>query len=379
MRIVECPGCGSTHHVTRVDPYVYCDHCDNVFPIDESLLQSEFSEITSEFTTPHVDEGVEESRTVTRDVVPLPKVPKLKLASQLERRRNEVVFLDYLSFTLNENCAEGYGDTRLRHTARLFLDAIPELGFAETSNGLYGFTHSGNLMIAGEVVGKIATGGNNGRTFVEFTGKACAWIHREIWATWLDQVNARLSRVDLAYDDFDGTHSVHWMKQQFQSGAFKNRGQNPSVEMAGPWLNTDLWSKGLTFYVGKRENGKMLRSYEKGRQLGDPDSLWVRHEVEFKRQKEKLLTTEMLRKPAEYLAGAYKPLEWISDCEPAKLDRVREETKITFESLQHYLRLCYGKVLYVMNEVIGDPEKIISLLSVSGFPRRLNKAALVAA
>lgn len=379
MKVVECPSCGSTHLRTSVEPFEYCDQCDTVFPVDESLLQSEFTELSSIFTPPHTDEGVEESRTVIRDAVPLPKVPKVKLARQLERRRNEEVFLDYLSFTLKENSVDGHGDTRLRNTARLFSDAIPELGFSETDRGLYGFSHSGNLTIAGETVGKIATGGNNGRTFVEFTGKASAWIDREAWATWLDQVDARLSRVDLAYDDYEGTHSVHWMKEQYENGSFKNRGQNPSVEMAGPWLNPDLWSKGLTFYVGKRENGKMLRSYEKGRQLGNPDSLWVRHECEFRRQKEKPLTTDMLRNPKEYLTGAFTALEWIAECEPAKLDRVKEETMISFETLQHYARLSYGKLLNVMIHVIGDPEKIIKLLTVDGIPRRLHQSAMVAA
>ncbi|WP_316368086.1 replication initiation factor domain-containing protein [Candidatus Thiodiazotropha sp. CDECU1] len=343
-------------------------------------MKSEFSECTNEFTPPHAIEGAEMlSRTVIRDVVVPIRVPRLKLSRQLERRRGETVFVDYLSFTLVEGIVEGYGDTRLRNVAQLFVDAIPELGFSESDRGLYGFTHSGDLTIAGETVGKIATGGNNGRTFVEFTGKACAWIDREKWATWLDQVNARISRVDLAYDDYEGSHSVHWMKQQYIDGEFKNRGQNPNVSQIGPWLNRDLWENGLTLYVGKRQNGKMLRSYEKGRQLGDSKSKWVRHEVEFRRTREKPLTTDMIRNPVEYLTGSYTPLEWIADVTPARVDRVKLETKITFETLVHYARLCYGKLFHVMSQVIGDPEKIIQQLCVEGFPRRLNQSAMVAA
>ena len=75
------------------------------------------------------------SRTVIRDVVVPIRVPRLKLSRQLERRRGETVFVDYLSFTLVEGIVEGYGDTRLRNVAQLFVDAIPELGFSESDRG----------------------------------------------------------------------------------------------------------------------------------------------------------------------------------------------------------------------------------------------------
>ncbi len=39
---------------------------------------------------------------------------------------------------------------------------------------------------------------------------------------------------------------------------------------------------GRTLYIGKRENGKMLRIYEKGKHLGNPVSSWVSVELELK-------------------------------------------------------------------------------------------------
>jgi phage replication initiation protein len=123
----------------------------------------------------------------------------------------------------------------------------------------------------------------------------------------------------------------------------------------------------------------MLRSYEKGRQLGDQSSPWVRHEVEFRRTREKPLTTDMLRNPLEYLVGAYKPLEWIANVTPAVIDRVKIETKISYDSLVNYAKTSYGRLIHVMHQVMGDPEKVIRKLSVEGIPRRLNPSAMVAA
>lgn len=46
------------------------------------------------------------------------------------------------------------------------------------------------------------------------------------------------------------------------------------------WAQRAPDGRGRTFYVGRRENGKLLRVYEKGKQLGAENSPWVRIELE---------------------------------------------------------------------------------------------------
>lgn len=67
-------------------------------------------------------------------------------------------------------------------------------------------------------------------------------------------------------------------------------------------FNSD--GSGDTLYIGSRDSGKLARHYEKGKQLGDKSSIWVRHEVEFL-AKDRVLPWDMLLHPAEYLKGAY--------------------------------------------------------------------------
>ena len=58
-------------------------------------------------------------------------------------------------------------------------------------------------------------------------------------------------------------------------------------------------------------NGKMLRIYEKGKQLGDSESPWVRVEAEL-RNKSRVIPWDALTRPGSYLAGAYPCLAYLS-------------------------------------------------------------------
>ena len=58
----------------------------------------------------------------------------------------------------------------------------------------------------------------------------------------------------------------------------------------------------MTLFIGSRGSAKYCRIYEKGRQLGDPDSPWVRFEVEY-RKADSVLPIDMLIKPGQYLTG----------------------------------------------------------------------------
>jgi len=370
MKIVECLSCGSTMPLSHSDGMQCCEHCETIFPVPDSVLAAE----VGGFTPPHILGGDFVPRAVIRGLVD--PAPTYNLSAAVEHRRNSPVFVDYLSFTLPDHLIPGFGHERCRQMAGLLVGSLPEFEFEESEKGLYGYTHSGSILVGGTLVGRIATGGNSGTIFIELTGKGTYFIDAPSWADWLDRIGARLSRIDLAHDDYLGSHTVHDVRDAYKRGEFKNRGQNPSCSLAGSWDNPDKWSEGLTYYVGKRDSGRMLRAYDKGKEQGDPTSPWVRFEVEFRRQRERPLVTDMLRRPAEYYKGAYAWLAWVDESVPVVLDRVHLAAKITYEALIGYAKTAYGKLINVMEEVCGSADEIIDLLRVDGIPRRLESASV---
>ncbi len=65
---------------------------------------------------------------------------------------------------------------------------------------------------------------------------------------------------------------------------------------------------GTTLEIGRRVNGKLVRAYEKGRQLGNVDSEWVRVEIQFG-NKDRVIPHEIVLKTDHYFVGAHKALE----------------------------------------------------------------------
>lgn len=163
--------------------------------------------------------------------------------------------------------------------------------------------------------GLVAWGGasQRGRIWVSFSGEGCARI--EEWpgvATWLESHGARLTRVDLAHDDFASeTVSMERVVQAYAVGGFNAGGRKPAHSLQGDWLLGEGSTKGRTFYVGSRENGKLFRAYEKGKQLGEASSPWVRLECEW-RSKSRWLPYDMVKRPGAYLAGAFPWLSFLS-------------------------------------------------------------------
>lgn len=100
--------------------------------------------------------------------------------------------------------------------------------------------------------------------------------------------DGKISRIDLAHDDFKGEYSsFDWANEQESNDMFllpKTRNR-PACTIAGEFKHGDPQNKGLTLYVGSRKNGKVIRCYEKGKQLGDKSSPWFRSELEIHAKK----------------------------------------------------------------------------------------------
>lgn len=238
---------------------------------------------------------------------------------------------------------------------------------ASRNKGHLGYSDSWEL---GNGYGILATGGQaQGNTcLVSLNGSGCAPV--KDWQAvhaLLRSVDARITRIDLAYDDFQGVYNIIAALEMQALGKFASQGRPPAAQYV-----TDFDSgQGKTLYVGSRDNGKLLRVYEKGKQLGDPLSPWVRWEVEL-HNKDRTIPPEVLLRPGDYLAGAYPCLAWVSETQD-RIKTTRQQLKISFDHLVKYCRQSYGKLVYVMHEGLGyDPRDIVERLSVVGIPPRLD-------
>jgi len=238
----------------------------------------------------------------------------------------------------------------------------------DRGRGIHWYERSFSL---GESKGIFAYGGNNQTALLSLPGEACHQIPD--WPKLVeflrDYLGARISRLDCAVDDFQGKHSVDDAVAMYQAGLFNAGGRKPKIKQSGNWLEPD--GSGRTFYVGSRRNGKLLRAYEKGMQLGIPWHPWVRWEVEL-HNIDRVIPWDAVLEPGKYVAGAYpKALGWVSE-EQARIRTLSHTARIGYDALTHWHSLAYGKHIDVMMAVEGTAEKVVERLRRPGFPARLD-------
>jgi phage replication initiation protein len=284
--------------------------------------------------------------------------------------------IDWLSFTFME-----FAEVDLPRMVRLWLTEWLECEIGgEEGNGLHGFEnsvkfyrqHIGTLI----PVGLVAWGGANqkGRAYVSISGAGCMLI--EDW--WnvrriLESLHCRITRVDVAVDAMEGQFSPLDAVAWYSSGGFTSGGRRPKYKVEGDWLE-DIGA-GKTFYVGKRQNGKYGRLYEKGKQLGDPTSTWSRFEVEI-HNVDREIPYSILTNPSEYFSGCYPCCQGLVDVGSARIKTNQKEHEISLARLLSYCRQSYGRLVYVLKLANDDDSEIIKELSVTGIPRRLEKSSL---
>lgn len=241
----------------------------------------------------------------------------------------------------------------------------------DRGRGLHGYTHSYDLGVSSAL---LAYGGQRGTALLSFPGLACALVKdwQGLRQFLEDHYKARITRWDGAVDDFEGKHSVDSAVKLFKHGAFGSGGRRPSCEQRGNWIEPD--GNGRTFYVGKRENGKMLRVYDKGMQLGVPWHPWTRWEVEM-HNRDRVIPWDVLEFPGHYVVGAFpQALRWAQK-EMRKIKTLHEEATISYDVLAGHAARSYGKLISVMLKQEGSPEAVIDKLKRQGIPARLEHPA----
>ncbi|HHB0966664.1 TPA: replication initiation factor domain-containing protein, partial [Vibrio cholerae] len=136
-------------------------------------------------------------------------------------------------------------------------------------------------------VGFVALGGNRNTCYFQIEGVGCRTVleHTSLFRLhwWLDLLGcSRLSRIDLAVDDFHGLFGREYAKKAYSDDAFRtaragrapNGGERLVSEPNGKIINE-------SFEVGSRESRIYWRIYNKAAQLG-LDMHWFRNEVELK-------------------------------------------------------------------------------------------------
>jgi phage replication initiation protein len=250
---------------------------------------------------------------------------------------------------------------------RISEELSPKLGaLTDRNRGLHGYRHSLAFDNGGAL---FAHGGQRGTGFLSMPGEACALVPdwQRAYLFLRDELQAKITRWDGAVDDFKGEHSVDLAMQWYLGGSFGTGGNKPSMRQAGNWAEPD--GTGRTIYIGKGAHGKMLRVYEKGKQLGDSASPWVRWELQLG-NRDRVIPLEVLLNPGPYVAGAYDCLGWINE-EASRVRVVRKTAQIGYAALTEHARNAYGRFLYVMRDVEGSDEAVLDKLVVPGFPKRL--------
>lgn len=215
-----------------------------------------------------------------------------------------------------------------------------------------------------EFAGHVCIGGQRNTILVQITGAGILRA-REGWQERLLKIakrldGFRLTRVDVSYDDFNAEqYSVDKALADYQAGEFTSRGRPPTVEQRGNWIRPD--GRGRTLYVGRRENGKVCRVYEKGRQLGDPASEWVRIEVEW-HNKDRVIPLDIIRQPGAYLAGAYSAFSFC-DVKQCTVTIAKNALRITYDALMGHLQRSYGRLFSVVATVESDLESLVRSLA----------------
>lgn len=215
--------------------------------------------------------------------------------------------------------------------------------------------------------GFVCIGGQNDTIMISINGVGCTYgkegweAHFNAWLNLFCQ-EPKITRIDLAHDDLYGEYTnIDWFNEQHTIGGFTNGGRPPSVEFRGDWKKPN--GKGRSLYIGSRDSSKFTRIYEKGRQLGDKDSQWLRTEVEYK-SRDIFIPLEVLTNPSQYFLASY-PCFHIFDgqVDVSKFDRVEKQDLMTFQQAIDILKNQYGRYLYFFRHVYDDDAVLLDLLT----------------
>lgn len=294
---------------------------------------------------------------------------------------------------------------------RLGVEVIwPEATFTKSAAGMRGYPTCQAITVGGVQYGLLGYGakGHN-RSHVSLTGVACKTLTPELVEVvedMLRMLDARLSRLDICLDFYNGERTYDHALFAYDRGDFKSSdgGRNPKKKVLGETDGNGL-NLGRTLYVGSRGGEKMARIYEKGlevyanlpkelREMSDSRALvfnledkaiadnWLRIEVEFTRQKkERDLPLEMLTLRDKYFAGAYPYCNdalgfFVGDgLRPVTL---KTDLEVDLIKMIDNGRRSYGSLVHTMKELLFTDTDIVEYLTSGCLNNKLVKSGMLA-
>ncbi|HFC8543939.1 TPA: replication initiation factor domain-containing protein [Neisseria weaveri] len=301
----------------------------------------------------------------------------------LRRGRDDGAFIDQITFTLHEDSIPKVAGT-------VFVsDTEYMVKYSEFLQDILGFGISGKLPYKGKFFyktcyqlgpdnveyGKVHYGGQRETILVELNGTGCmaakaGWENR-LYEFLKKCVRPKITRCDVAHDFFDGEYTPEQAMLDHDNGHYDIHNMRPKSQCSGTaWRKED--GSGKTFYIGKRGNSKYTRIYEKGRQLGDKNSKWVRFETEF-RAGDIEIPLDILLYAGSYLGGAYPIGRSIFTGQAKRMTAMEKTVDLTLDHKMYYARNQVGKFVNFLRDIGWSSDEIVKALTykVEGYPKGL--------
>lgn len=337
------------------------------------------------FLNPALDAAAVDPRNATQAdylAVPLLRVDAVITADGVQdemiRRptgRNNC-FIDWISITMQSDTFEdaktssqvlnNFRQSAIIENAGDVLKDIFGFGIeGENKNGRNFYERSFNLE---HNAGFICIGGQNDTVMISINGTGCTYGkhgwegHLEAWLNLFAR-EFKITRVDLAHDDLYGEYTdVDWFNNQHTIGGFtRGAGRPPSVECRGDWKRPN--GKGRTLYIGSRQSPKFCRIYEKGKQLGDTESKWLRTEVQYS-SRGMLIGSDVLIKPNEFFSVTYPCFSIFEfEGETRKFERIDKQNLMTWQQAIDLVKTQYGRYLHFFRDVFDDDTALLDVLT----------------
>lgn len=294
---------------------------------------------------------------------------------EVPQRRGAVdgVFIDWITLTFHEDTLVRLAgcplvsDTEHMWVLSEKLEEILGFGITRKAKSKGNKFYESMYMLGNETAeyGAVHYGGQRGTVLIELKGLGCnlaaaGWEGR-LYEFVKTAIRCRITRVDLALDFFNGEYTPEKALLDHDNGFFNNHNMQPKRECRGTaWQRED--QTGKTLYIGKIKNARYVRIYEKGRQLGDKESPWVRFEIQFNHGDIEI-PFDVLTDSGAYFSGAFPICQTFKNMPEAKRIAVREKTlNLTFGHKVRHGKNAVGALIRFMRDVGMDDGQIVEML-----------------